>query len=210
MNNEQLFRQALQRQNDRAAGMKMPADMEQRVMERISGKPKPRRAWLYAAIAAVAASLLLLLMFTDMSERAGTGPAPTVAQNRLGGARASSPATAASDAADGDDNAHQTQPFSRQGRGVAVHHVIRKKAVAKKTATEQVETLAGVAMQAPVAQADVTMQVPVASVIPDPAELIERQYRAEATAIRERGERVMQHVAMISQVQVERMEYVEF
>ena len=27
-----LFRQALQRQNDRAAGMKMPDDMEQRVM----------------------------------------------------------------------------------------------------------------------------------------------------------------------------------
>ena len=28
-----LFRQALQRQNDRAAGMKMPDDMEQRVMK---------------------------------------------------------------------------------------------------------------------------------------------------------------------------------
>lgn len=39
--------------------MKMPDDMEQRVMERI--KPKRRHAWLYPAITAVAASILLLL-----------------------------------------------------------------------------------------------------------------------------------------------------
>ncbi len=64
MNNEQLFRQALQRQNDRAARMKMPADMEQRVTERIArqnAELRHRRVWLFAAIGAVAASLLLLL-----------------------------------------------------------------------------------------------------------------------------------------------------
>ena len=61
MNNEQLFRQALQRQNDRAARLKMPDDMEQRVMRRV--KPwKTIRRWLYPiSIAAAAASVLLLL-----------------------------------------------------------------------------------------------------------------------------------------------------
>lgn len=61
MNNEQLFRQALQRQNDRAARLKMPDDMEQRVMRRIKPRKTIRR-WLYPiSIAAAAASVLLLL-----------------------------------------------------------------------------------------------------------------------------------------------------
>mgnify|MGYP003309100813 CR=1 FL=1 len=38
-----LFSQALQRQNDRAAGMKMPDDMEQRVMGSLTPNPSPRR-----------------------------------------------------------------------------------------------------------------------------------------------------------------------
>lgn len=63
MNNDKdLFRQALQRQNERAERMKMPDDMEQRVMQRVSSK-KTNRRWLYSAIAAVAASILLLLVF---------------------------------------------------------------------------------------------------------------------------------------------------
>lgn len=62
MNNDNLFRQALQRQNDRAAGMKMPDNMEQRVMKNL--KPKAiKRRWLYPLSAiAVAASVLLLIM----------------------------------------------------------------------------------------------------------------------------------------------------
>ena len=61
MNNDELFRQALQRQNDRASEMKMPDDMEQRVMNRIKPRAKSRR-WLYGtAVVGVAASLLLLL-----------------------------------------------------------------------------------------------------------------------------------------------------
>ena len=64
MNNDQLFRQALQRQNDRASEMKMPDDMEQRVMKRIKSKSKSSR-WLYAAsISAIAAGLLLLIGFS--------------------------------------------------------------------------------------------------------------------------------------------------
>ena len=51
MNNDKtLFRQALQRQNERAARMKMPDDMEQRVMERIGHRR--RYAWFYPVIAA--------------------------------------------------------------------------------------------------------------------------------------------------------------
>ena len=61
MTNDELFRQALQRQNDRAAEMKMPDDMEQRVMERIRVKAKHRRRIFAIAISAVAASMLLLL-----------------------------------------------------------------------------------------------------------------------------------------------------
>lgn len=62
MNNDNLFRQALQRQNDRAAGMKMPDDMEQRVMKNIKPQATKRR-WLYPLSAiAVAASVLLLIM----------------------------------------------------------------------------------------------------------------------------------------------------
>ena len=57
-----LFSQALQRQNDRAAGMKMPDDMEQRVMGSLKPKTTKRR-WLYPLSAiAVAASVLLLIM----------------------------------------------------------------------------------------------------------------------------------------------------
>ena len=63
MNNEELFRQALQRQNDRAKGMKMPDDMEQKVMRRIKTKRAAHR-WLFPlSIAAVAACLALLMTF---------------------------------------------------------------------------------------------------------------------------------------------------
>ena len=63
MKQNELFRQALQRQNDRAAGMKMPDDMERRVKDRIKPKKASNR-WLYAvSIGAIAASVLLLLTF---------------------------------------------------------------------------------------------------------------------------------------------------
>lgn len=73
-----LFSQALQRQNDRAAGMKMPDDMEQRVMKSLTPNPSPRRGepsplplrrspllWrgIGGGCIAVAASVLLLIIF---------------------------------------------------------------------------------------------------------------------------------------------------
>ena len=83
MNNEILFRQALQRQNDRASEMKMPDDMEQRVMKRIKSKSKSSR-WLYAAsISAIAAGLLLLIGFSlFMKDGKTEKQVPVVAQQK--------------------------------------------------------------------------------------------------------------------------------
>ena len=83
MNNEELFRQALQRQNDRASEMKMPDDMEQRVMKRIKSKSKSSR-WLYAAsISAIAAGLLLLIGFSlFMKDGKSEKEEPIVAQHK--------------------------------------------------------------------------------------------------------------------------------
>ena len=56
-----------------------------------------------------------------------------------------------------------------------------------------------------------TEATPIASMaVADPAEQIEREYRAEANAIRQRGDQVMLHVAMLSEQQMGRMQYVEF
>ena len=81
MNNDKLFRQALQRQNDRASEMKMPDDMEQRVMKRIKSKSS---RWLYAAsISAIAAGLLLLIGFSlFMKDGKSEKEEPIVAQHK--------------------------------------------------------------------------------------------------------------------------------
>ena len=74
-----LFRQALQRQNDRAAGMKMPDDMEQRVMGSLKPKATKRR-WLYPlSTIAVAASVLLLIMLNIGKQKPDQQP-PVVAE----------------------------------------------------------------------------------------------------------------------------------
>lgn len=79
MNNEHLLHQALQRQNDRTARLKMPSDMEQRVMRQIKhGKAVFR--WIYPiSVGIVAASVLLLFTFVvhrdaDRPEVANTVP----------------------------------------------------------------------------------------------------------------------------------------
>ena len=85
MNNadNELFRQALQRQHDHAARMKMPDDMEQRVLARIGPSKAPRR-WLYAAIAAAAAGLLLLLLHDMGGETAAEQPQTALQTARHG------------------------------------------------------------------------------------------------------------------------------
>lgn len=91
-----LFRQALQRQNERAAGMKMPDDMEQRVMGSLTPKqgstivnPSPRRGepsplplrrspllWrgIGGGCIAVAASVLLLILLNVRTQQAEQTP----------------------------------------------------------------------------------------------------------------------------------------
>ncbi len=77
MNNEELFRQALQRQHDRAARMKMPDDMEQRVMERIHAHQKKRHWWHYAAVAASVAIALTIAFLPK--EEVGISERPVAA-----------------------------------------------------------------------------------------------------------------------------------
>ena len=109
MNDDKLFRQALQRQNDRAAGMKMPDDMEQRVMKSLqtlsnsktlSNSPlkgeKPREVSVKEAsplrgglvgsgrrlalgFVAVAACVLLLIML-NVGKQEPDGQTPVVAE----------------------------------------------------------------------------------------------------------------------------------
>ena len=80
MKHDELIRQALQRQNDRTAGMKMPDDMEQRVMNRIKPK-KTSYHWLYSfSIGAIAASILLLLTFHFTGKNVEPKEEPVMAQ----------------------------------------------------------------------------------------------------------------------------------
>ncbi len=63
---DQGLRLAVQHQNDVAERMTLPEDFTDRLMQRIEQKeekPKHRRTWLYAAIGAIAAGILLLLAF---------------------------------------------------------------------------------------------------------------------------------------------------
>lgn len=79
MNNDKLFRQALQRQNDQAAGMKMPDDMEQRVMKSIKPQATKRR-WLYPlSTIAVAASVLLLILL-NIEKQKSEQQTPVIAE----------------------------------------------------------------------------------------------------------------------------------
>lgn len=79
MNNDKLFRQALQRQNDRAAGMKMPDDMEQRVMKSIKPQATKRR-WLYPLSAFAIAACALLLILLNIGKQKPEQQTPVIAE----------------------------------------------------------------------------------------------------------------------------------
>ena len=74
-----LFRQALQRQNDRAAGMKMPDDMEQRVMKSIKTQATKRR-WLYPLSALAIAACALLLILLNIEKQKPEQQTPVIAE----------------------------------------------------------------------------------------------------------------------------------
>ena len=79
MNDDKLFRQALQRQNDRAAGMKMPDDMEQRVMGSIKPQATKRR-WLYPLSALAIAASVLLLILLNIEKQKPEQQTPVIAE----------------------------------------------------------------------------------------------------------------------------------
>ena len=79
MNNDNLFRQALQRKNDRAAGMKMPDDMEQRVMKSLKPQATKRR-WLYPLSAIAVAASVLLLILLNIGKQKPEQQTPVVAE----------------------------------------------------------------------------------------------------------------------------------
>jgi hypothetical protein len=64
MNNDDIFRQALLRQNNRASDMKMPNDMEQRVVKRIKSKSNATRRLYFISVSAIAVSVLILIGFS--------------------------------------------------------------------------------------------------------------------------------------------------
>ena len=63
MNNEQLIKAALHRQNERASRLHMPDDMEQRVMGRINARRNRRTWWRHAALAASVAIILAVFFW---------------------------------------------------------------------------------------------------------------------------------------------------
>ncbi len=136
MSNDQLFRQALQRQNDRAAGMKMPDDMEQRVMERIKPKPTARRRWLYPAlVGTVAASIALLLMLHHFHLE--PKEQPIVAQPYPYGEVAQTKATASEGKLPTDTLPATQGTVAHQAPERTVAHPARKREVAPPRAVAQ-------------------------------------------------------------------------
>ena len=184
MNNDrELFRQALRRQNERAARMEMPDDMEQRVMERIRPK-KANRHRLYPIIAAVAASVLLVLMLHFNNSNVESIEKAVAAKNAQ---QQNAIATLAEDATESATPQEATaiaQPIQPgiAGGDTRAPSSKRVRKARKKTKTEIP------APQKKLAEVSETMSA-------DPSVQTEREFRAEAASIRQRGEQLMQHVA---------------
>ncbi|MBO4821282.1 MAG: hypothetical protein J5548_07415 [Prevotella sp.] len=79
MKQDELFRQALQRQNKRASEMKMPDDMEQRVMGRLKSKNRSH-LWLRSVSIVAAACVLILLTLHYASKNVEPKEKPLTAQ----------------------------------------------------------------------------------------------------------------------------------
>ena len=82
-NKDQGLRLAIQQKNGATERMTLPEDFTDRLMERIEQKeekPKHRRTWLYAAIGAIAAGILLLLAFHFTQNAADIEKGTVIAQ----------------------------------------------------------------------------------------------------------------------------------
>ena len=82
-NKDRGLRLALQHRNEGAEKMTLPEDFTDRLMQRIGQKeerPKRRRVWLYTAIGAIAASILLLLALHYNQDNVNPKKEPVIAQ----------------------------------------------------------------------------------------------------------------------------------
>lgn len=166
-----------------------PDEWTDRIMDSLpdlpTEQPKPaRRIRLYVASAiTVAASLLLLLMLQFNHDIEPDAQQPLVAQK-----------------VEPQTGTAKTEVMPEIEKTPVVAHVTPVKPVRKarrKTISKSHDPH--------------TEATPIACMaVADPAEQIEREYRAEANAIRQRGDQVMLHVAMLSEQQMGRMQYVEF
>ena len=178
-----FFRQALQRQNDQAAGMKMPDDMEQRVMKSLKAQTTKRR-WLYPlSTIAVAASVLLLIMLNTGKQQPKQLPVitevVTVPKDNI---KETPHATAPTEVTEQKQPAmaHAEKPKPRRRQKLAVR---------KKTTIE------------PPAEEAVPVEMPAEDVFPEDRLLDTNNPYLIAAAqlqdVRARGERLDREVAML-------------
>lgn len=182
MNNDKLFRQALQRQNDRAAGMKMPDDMEQRVMGSLKPKATKRR-WLYPlSTIAVAASVLLLILLNVRTQQAEQPPVI---------------AEIVTEPQDSTEETHATAPtVVTEQKQPAMAQAEKPKLTRRQKPTVRKETIAE-----PPAEEAVPMETPAEGAFPEDRLLdMNNPYliaAAQLQDVRERGERLDREVAML-------------
>jgi hypothetical protein len=192
-----LFRQALQRQNERAAGMKMPDDMEQRVMGSLTPNPSPRRGepsplplrrspllWrgLGGGCIAVAASVLLLILLNVRTQQAEQPPVI---------------AEIVTEPQDSTEETHATAPtVVTEQKQPAMAQAEKPKLTRRQKPTVRKETIAE-----PPAEEAVPMETPAEGAFPEDRLLnMNNPYliaAAQLQDVRERGERLDREVAML-------------
>ena len=178
-----LFRQALQRQNERAAGMKMPDDMEQRVMGSLKPKATKRR-WLYPlSTIAVAASVLLLILLNIGKQQPEQQP-PVIAE-------------VVTELQDSTEETHATAPtVVTEQKQPAMAQAEKPKLTRRQKPTVRKETIAE-----PPAEEAVPMETPTEGAFPEDRLLdMNNPYliaAAQLQDVRERGERLDREVAML-------------
>lgn len=192
-----LFSQALQRQNDRAAGMKMPDDMEQRVMGSLTPNPSPRRGepsplplrrspllWrgIGGGCIAVAASVLLLILLNVRTQQAEQPPVTAEVVTEL---------------QDSTEETHATAPtVVTEQKQPAMAQAEKPKLTRRQKPTVRKETIAE-----PPAEEAVPMETPTEGAFPEDRLLdMNNPYliaAAQLQDVRERGERLDREVAML-------------
>ena len=199
-----LFSQALQRQNDRAAGMKMPDDMEQRVMGSLTPKqgstivnPSPRRGepsplplrrspllWrgIGGGCIAVAASVLLLILLNVRTQQAEQPPVI---------------AEIVTEPQDSTEETHATAPtVVTEKKQPAMAQAEKPKLTRRQKPTVRKETIAE-----PPAKEAVPMETPAEGAFPEDRLLgMNNPYliaAAQLQDVRERGERLDREVAIL-------------